>query len=110
MKRNKRLLALGLCALMTFALVCSTNLFAQDVQDEGTIIGTVNAMAWDDDDNVIAASIMSSSGEEYAIVNNTVGTNLFSLDNKVVKATGVVSEDSEGNKRFTVTNYEIMPE
>jgi hypothetical protein len=110
MKRNKRLLALGLCALMTFSLVCATNLFAEDVQDEGTIIGTVNAVAWDDDDNVIAVSIMSSSGEEYAIVNNTAGRNLFGLDNKVVKATGVVSEDSEGNKSFTVTNYEIMPE
>jgi hypothetical protein len=110
MKRNKRLLVLGLCAVMTFSLVCATNLFAEDVEDEGTIIGTVYAVAWDDDDNVTAATIMSSSGEEYAIVDNAIGRNLFSLDNKVVKASGVVSEDSEGNKRFTVTNYEIMPE
>jgi hypothetical protein len=110
MKRNKRLLVFGLCALVTFSLVCATNLFAEDVEDEGTIIGTVYAVGWDDNGDVTAATIMSSGGEEYAIVDNAIGRNLFSLDNKVVKASGVVSEDSEGNKRFTVTNYEVMPE
>lgn len=110
MKRNKRLLVFGLSALVTFSLVCATNLFAEDVEDEGTIIGTVYAVGWDDNGDVTAATIMSSGGEEYAIVDNAIGRNLFSLDNKVVKVSGVVSEDSEGNKRFTVTNYEVMPE
>ena len=106
MKRNKRFLVLGLCALVLLSVVCATNVFAAD---EVTITGTVYAVTWDDNDNVTGATIVGM-GEEYAITANAVGQELFKLDNKVVKASGVVGEDSEGNKTFTVTNYEILPE
>ena len=107
MKGSKRLFALGLSALVLVCLACTTNVFAAD---ETMIIGTVYAAAWDKDDNVISATIVTATGEEYVIVDNAVGKDLLKLDNKVVKASGVVGEQTEGNRALTVTSYEIMPE
>lgn len=107
MKRKERFLILGLCALISFSVVCATNVFAAD---KVTITGTVYSAAWDENDNVIAATIVAGTGEEYAIVDNAAGKELLKLEYKVVKASGVIGEDSEGNKTFSVTNYEVMPE
>lgn len=109
MKRNKRFFVLGLCALMLLSAVSAADVFAAD---EVTVTGTVYATAWDVNDNVIAAAIAGSGEEyeEYVIVANDVGKELFKLKYKVVKATGVLGQDSEGNKTITVTKYEVMPE
>lgn len=107
MKPNARSLILGLFALVLLSVVCATNVFAGD---EVTITGTVYAAAWDENENVTAATIVAWTGEEYAIVNNAIGQQLFKLNAEDVKATGVVGEDSEGNKTVTVTKYEVMPE
>lgn len=106
MKRNKRALVLGYCALILLSVACATNLFAAD---EVTITGTVYGTIWDDNDNV-AAAVIFGSGEEYIIVDNAVGKELFKLELKVVKVSGVIGENSDGNKTFTVTTYEVMPE
>jgi len=106
MKLNKGSLISGLCALILFSVVFATNVFAAD---EVMVTGTVYATAWDDNDNVIAA-VIAGVGGEYIIVNNAAGKELFKLDFKLVKASGVIGEDSEGNKTLTVTSYEVMPE
>ncbi|MBN1843277.1 MAG: hypothetical protein JW883_13480 [Deltaproteobacteria bacterium] len=106
MKRNKRSLISGLCALVLLCVVCATNVCAAD---QVTITGTVYAVAWDDMDNVTAV-IIADMVEEYVVVNNAAGQELFKLDNKIVKASGVIGEDSKGNKTLAVTNYEVMPE
>jgi hypothetical protein len=77
--------------------------------DEVTVTGTVYATAWDDNDNVTAA-VIAGVGGEYIIVNNAAGKELFKLDFKLVKASGVIGKDSEGNKTLTVTSYEVVPE
>jgi len=105
MKRNKGSLISGLCALILFSVVFATNVFAAD---EVTVTGTVYATAWDNNDNVIAA-VIGDMGEEYVIVANAAGKELFKLDFKVVKVSGVIGEDSEGNKTLTVTSYKVMP-
>ena len=106
MKRKKGSLISGLCALMVLSLVYATNVLAVD---EATVTGTVYATAWDDDDNVTAA-VIAGFGEEYIIVQNAVGKELLKLNYKDVKASGVIGEDSEGNKTLTVSSYEVMPE
>ena len=107
MKNKERLLILGLCALISFSVVCATNAFAAD---EVTVTGTVYATAWDDNDNVTAA-VIAGLDEDYVIVTNAVGKELFKLDSKVVKASGVIGgKDSEGNNTITITKYEVMPE
>ena len=106
MKRNKRSLISGLCALVLLCLVCATNVFAAD---EVTVTGTVYATAWDDNGKVIAA-VIACSGEEFIIVANAAGTELFNLNYKDVMASGVIGQDSEGNKTLTVSSYEVLPE
>lgn len=101
MKGNARFLTLGLCAMILLSVVSLTNVFAAD---ESTIIGTVHVAAC----NVGAVSLMTSPGEKYAIVNNDLEKALFKLDKTHVKASGIVGEDSDGNKTLTVTSYEII--
>lgn len=105
MKRNKGFLISGLCALILLSVVFAINVFAAD---EVTITGTVYAAAWDDNDNVTAV-VIGDMGKEYVIVANAAGKELFQLDFKVVRATGIIGEDSEGNTTLTVTSYEVMP-
>jgi len=105
MKQNNGNLILGICALVLLSVVCATNVFAAD---ELTITGTVYAMTWDDNGNVTAA-VIASVDEEYVIVANAAGKELFKIDLKVVKASGVIGKDSEGNKTLTVTSYEVIP-
>ena len=107
MKQNKRFLVLALSALALFILMCSTNVFAAD---EVTVTGTVYPTALDENDNVIAAVMDTSIGESYVIVANAAGKKLFELEYKAVKASGVIGEDSEGNKTLTVTSYEVISE
>ena len=107
MKGSKRFLVFGLFALVLVSVACPTNVVAAD---ETTIIGTVYGEAWDENDDVTAATIVTAEGAEYVIVDSAVGKELFKLDNKVVKASGVIGEPIKGDKTFTVTNYEVMPE
>ena len=94
------------CVLTFVCFLCAVSVLATG-SDEATIIGTVYAKDWDNKGNVIAA-VLSGAGEECQIVDNAVGRQLFELDKKTVKATGVVAEDSKGNKSFTVTSYEVI--
>ena len=105
MKRNKRFFVLGLCALMLLSAVSAANVFAAD---DGTVTGTVYATAWDDDGNVTAAVIAGS--EEYVIVANVAGKELFKLNYMDVTAKGVIGQDSEGNNTLTVSSYKVVPE
>lgn len=106
MKLNKGFLISGLCALMVLSIVYATNVLAAD---EAMVTGTVYATAWDDNDNVTAA-VIAGLGEEYVIVQNVAGKELLKLNYRDVKASGVIGQDSEGNKTLTVNSYEVMPE
>lgn len=101
----KRILAFGLCVVVLLSPVCATSVFAAD---EVTITGTVYTLL-DDNYNVTSAVIISISGE-YIIVDNAIGEELYELENKIVRAYGVVGEDSEGNKTLTASKYEVLPE
>jgi hypothetical protein len=106
MKRNKRSLISGLCALVLLCVVCATNVFAAD---EVTVTGTVYATAWDDNGKVIAA-VIACLGEEFIIVDNAPGKELFNLNYRDVMASGVIGQDNEGNRALTVSSYEVLPE
>ena len=107
MKQNKKFLTLGLCALILVSVVFAMSVFAAD---EVTVTGTVYPTALDENNNVTAAVIASSMYEEYVIVTNALGKELFELKYKVVKVSGVIDQDTEGNKTLTVTKYEIIKE
>jgi hypothetical protein len=78
--------------------------------DEITLTGTVHPIAWDDSDNVFAAAIATSKGEEYVIVKDSLGKSLFRLAYKKVEVTGRVRENTRGEQTIKVRKYKILPE
>ncbi|MDY6839593.1 MAG: hypothetical protein SWH78_16640 [Thermodesulfobacteriota bacterium] len=106
MKGISRCSVLVFCALAFASFLWAASVLATE-SDEVTIIGTVSAVDYDDKGSVIAA-VFSGTGEDYQIVKNAFGKQLFKLDGMRVKAMGAVAEDSNGDKSLTVTSYEIM--
>jgi hypothetical protein len=78
--------------------------------DEITLIGTVHPIAWDESDNVFAAAIATKKGEEYVIVKDSMGKSLFKLAYKRVEVTGVVRENTLGEKTIKARKYKVIPE
>jgi hypothetical protein len=85
----------------------AANVFAAD---EITLTGTVHPIAWDDSDNVFAAAIATSKGEEYVIAKDSMGKSLFKLAYQKVEVTGVVRENTVGELRIKVRKYKVIPE
>jgi hypothetical protein len=104
MRLNKTFLILVLFAMTTFSLVCATNLFAAE---SVTITGTVYPAAWDENDNVTEV-VITGVGQEYIVMNNAVGEQLLRHNGMDVKVTGILGKDNHGNRKITVTKYEIM--
>ena len=92
MKRNKKSLAIGICALLLIVMVPATALLAAEV----TITGKIT------DEGIVA-----DDGQVYAVAENDKGDEMMELVDKKVKATGTV-EEKEGAKVITVTAFEVI--
>ena len=102
---KRKLLLAGIVALL-IPFVFSMPVFTAD---DVTITGTVEAMAIDDNDNITAVTIETNDGP-YDVINNATGKKLLKLVGKDVKVTGILGEDSMGNRTITVRTYEILTE
>ena len=102
MKRRSGIITVGFYIMLALA----ANLFAAG---EVTVTGTLYAVAWDEDDNVIEA-VISGEGGEYIIVNNSVGQKLCKMAGAYVEVTGVIGKDVEGNRTITVVDYQATTE
>ena len=91
MKRNKKFLAVGICALLLVGMVFATAVLA----DEVTITGTIS------EDGIVA-----DDGQMYDVAENDKGEELMELVNKKVRVTGTV-EEREGKTVITVTGFEV---
>ncbi len=107
MKRNRRLwvLVIGFCSLFLALSIVAGDLFASETV---TITGTVFEDDWDQNDKPIAVVIEAEDGQEYRVASEGKGKEILELGDKDVKATGVVVEDSEGQKTIKVTAYEVI--
>ena len=94
------------CVLAMVTLLCVPSLFA--ATDEVEITGTVYAIDRDENSNVTAVVLATDDGEEIVVVNSGKGMELLQLDEKTVKATGMIANDVDGNKTITVTKYIIL--
>jgi len=92
MKRNKKFLAVGICALLLVAMLAGTALLAAEV----TITGTISE-----------EGIVADDGQVYAVAKNDKGEELMELVNKKVQVTGTV-EEAEGKKVITITDFEVI--
>jgi len=77
------------------------------IQKEETVTGVVSATEWDDEDNVIAVSIITDD-DEYMIDSNKMAEELFDFLEEDVEVTGIVETDRDGSKRISVTSYEVL--
>ena len=95
MKRNKKYLFAGLCAMIIIAFITGVAISGERV----TITGTVN-------DNY---QIVTDDGNIYEVEGNEKGDEVADLIDKKVKMTGTV-EESDGEKIISITSYEVLGE
>jgi len=86
-------------------------------QEEETFTGTIKAVSWNDEEEVIAVVLVvvteeeddegniTSYTDEFPIVNDVMGKQLFKLDGQTVDVTGVFLEDEDGTVSLKVTSY-----
>ena len=106
MRLRKESLLRMLFVLAIITLVCAVPLLA--ATEEVEITGTVLASEWDANDNVTGVVIATDEGEEIVVSKSGKGMELLKLDEKTVKATGMIAMDEDDNKTITVTRYIIL--
>ncbi len=106
MRLRKESLLRMLFVFAIIALVCAVPLLA--AAEEVEITGTVLASEWDANDNVTGVVIATDEGEEIVVSKSGKGMELLKLDEKTVKATGMIAMDQDDNKTITVTRYVIL--
>lgn len=109
--------------LFLFGIVTITNgcICYQAREDTVTIVGTVKALDWDENDNITAVMISVETAledtteeeyevidEEYCVSDNIKGRELIKMIGETVEATGSVEEDDEGNKTIHVISYQVI--
>ena len=93
MNKKSRRIAARIVFILSFALIFSSQVFA----DEVTIIGKVN-------DNY---QIVTEDSIVYEVANTEMGIDLLNYVDKTVKVSGTVVEE-EGVKIITVTFFEVI--
>jgi hypothetical protein len=105
MKGRSRNIVLAVVVVLMATGVFATASFATE---ETKITGQVWAENWNDKDMVTAATIKTQDGQEYWIVDNAIGKEMFKLDLETVKVTGSLSKIDDGRNAITVNKYEII--
>ena len=95
MKKNKKLLFVGLLAMLMIAFLSGPAISADSV----TIVGIMND----------SYQIVTDNDQVYEIAEGEKGDELIEFVDKRVKVTGTVEED-DGAKLITVTSYEVIEE
>jgi hypothetical protein len=78
-------------------------------ENEVTITGYVMAADWGPDDDVTAVRI-ETENDEYDVVGDDIGEELYDLLDCEVEVTGVVEEEEDGTKSIAVKSYEVISE
>jgi len=109
MKRDKILLITVYSVIALILVICAASVitFEDKAGEQVTVIGKVIIDGWDDDGNVIGASLFVSVENDYVILKEKKGSELFKLDYVDVEVTGIIAEDNYGNKTIKVIEYKI---
>ena len=75
--------------------------------DEITVKGAVYGEQWDDKGNVLAVSILTTTGDELFVEHTVLGDELLKKVEQNITVTGTVKAENDGKKHFTVSKYEI---
>ena len=93
-------------------------LIAQESKKDIKIKGTVDAVTFDENDNVseLAIVVEKQINEDdvefvyYYVVNNKKGKELFRLIGKTLEVSGQLSVDKKGDNHITISSYTIVTE
>ncbi len=111
--RKSDLFFMSLIFLLSFLLMTGL------AEEKVTIAGVVQAVDWDENDEVIAVSItvtetqLNEDGEEeeytveYYVDNDEMGQRLLELVGRKISATGIVSMDEDDNYTIHVEKYKV---
>ena len=75
---------------------------------ETTLNGIIIAARMDEQYNAVSIMIATDDEEDYTIVKNDIGKELFYYLSTRVKLTGTVKENFDGTKRVIVKKYDII--
>ena len=106
MLQGKERLLIVLLVFAALTLVCVAPLLA--ATDEVELNGMIYASEWDDSGNVTAVVIETEEGEEIAVSKSGKGLELLKLEDRLVKVSGMITSDDDGNKTITITRYLIQ--
>jgi hypothetical protein len=81
-----------------------------EMVEETVLVGTVVAVGWNDEGDVIAIDIATAEGESIAVDLEGDGLQLFSYIDETVEITGTVYEDDDGWMRVKVHSIRALPE
>ena len=70
-----------------------------------TLTGSVIPADWNDDQEVIAASLATADEKEYRICSTKKGKELLGVLQHEVEATGILERDEKGRNIITVRHY-----
>jgi len=109
----------SIVCLMSFIFLLSFLPVTGGADEKTTIVGVVQAVDWDENDEVTAVSIMVTETElnedgdeeeyniEYYVDNDEMGQRLLGLVGRKISATGKVSMDEDGNYTIHVEKYRV---
>jgi hypothetical protein len=72
-----------------------------------TVWGIVIPVEWDEEGNVLAASISSAGEKDYLVEQNAKGKKLLRLIREEIEVRGIVRKGIKGQNRITVRNYRL---
>lgn len=70
-----------------------------------TLTGIVIPADWNDDQEVIAASLATADEKEYRICSTKKGKELLDALQREIEATGILERDEKGRNIITVRHY-----
>lgn len=79
-------------------------------QGKLTIEGIVTAADWDENDEISSIKILTDDEDEYFVVDDEIGQELFNYLHEEVEARGVCDDGSQGYKSFTVQEFFVLSE
>lgn len=118
MQSKFKLGGLILTVFIMALVMVSCELGSKTDKNEVTLTGLVEAIAWDEDENVTSVAISTvttaqngkkhAEAESYWVADNKKGIELLKLIGKTIKVSGLVETDEEGHKTLTVKSYEVF--
>ncbi len=105
MVRKRKCLVL---VLFILGVILFSTALLSATTDAAEVTGMVYASEWDANDKVVAVEIVTGEGDAFAVFSAGKGSELLTLEDKVVTATGTITTDENERKTITISSYTVQ--